>query len=320
MTKLAFSLFAAAVLVLAGDTAQALTNIGACGFVASGTPDDTYVVTGNIATTADGLAEDCITMDINNTTLFLGGFTITCSDGQGFSERGVKIVGVSNVTVIGPGTITDCDQGVEIDASSNVLVKGLFVTGPPSLGVNLNPRPASQGIRVKDTVCPDPEDIIVNIMDNEVENTRCGIALVSADCVNVHRNFTHDNNSDPVACFGILIQGDSDNNNIGHNIVTENGENLGGDAGIRVRGTSNNNVIHNNATNGNCGDGIFVSSTGNRMVKNVATGNPAGIPVQCAAPVGFLDMRDTTAASANKWNKNNTCNTSSGNAAAGCPP
>ena len=316
MKQLICSLVVACLSLLVVSTAQAITPIAACGF---NTPagGGAFELTGNLV----NLGGDCITVDDSDVSIFMNGWTITCANGQGAGDRGITIGAVSNVSVHGPGTIADCDQGVDIASSSGVLVREMLFTGPVSAGVGLNPRPASQGIRVTGTVCPDPPETQVNLVDNEIENTRCGIALVSADCVNVHRNFTHDNNSDPVACFGILIRGDSDNNNIGHNVVTQNGENLAGDAGIRVSGTSNNNIIHNNAVNDNCGDGIFISSTGNKLVKNVATGNPTALlGPQCSVAFGFVDMRDTAAASANKWNKNNICNTSSGNATGACPP
>ncbi len=312
-----------AITFVGGGPAEALTNISACGFTASTSPDTAYVVTANISTTVAG--QTCITLDVGSATLFLGGFTITCTGGQGSTEKGVKVAGVSNVTVIGPGTIKDCNKGVHIDPSSNLLVKGLLITGPPSPGAGSNPRPASQGILVQGTVCPTPADTVVNIMDNEVENHTEGIELDNADCVNVHRNFVHDNNSDPIPCRGIVLANGSDNNNIGHNVVTENGENLAGDAGIAVLGGTTN-IINHNDTSGNCGDGIRVEAAGNHMVGNTSKGNPnTGLATtQCFAatvpPGPFFDMRDTAGASANKWNKNNICNTESGLPAGVCSP
>ena len=63
------------------------TNIAACGFVASAAPNNAYVVTAPLLTAADAAAESCITMDVNNATLFLAGFTYPGSaTGLGYTD------------------------------------------------------------------------------------------------------------------------------------------------------------------------------------------------------------------------------------------
>lgn len=156
----------------------------------------------------------------------------------------------------------------------------LVITGPaappgsvPKPAPFSNNRPSAQGIIVLGTVCPDPRDTIVNIKGNDISNHREGVVLLSAQCVNVHRNVIHDHNSDPVECSGILLR-NSDFNSIGHNDIFANGENLGADGGILMY-NSHNNVVQSNDVTGNFGAGISLRflSAGNQVVNNQVSGH-----------------------------------------------
>jgi len=240
-------------------------------------------ITSNVKLTHDLNCTDGangITVGADNVKIDLNGFDINCTGAgylgscQGTGDSGIDTNGFSNITIKGPGTINGWTFGVLVDGGSNINVMNLFVTGPVSPGVNANPRPQAQGIRIQNTDCPDPLDTIVNIKGNDVTNHREGIALINADCVNVHRNSVSDNNSDPVECSGILLQ-NSDNNNIGHNDVSANGENLGQDGGIIVDFGSDNNNIQSNDVSGNFGSGISIRSgaSNNQVVNNQVSGH-----------------------------------------------
>lgn len=221
-----------------------------------------------------------ITVGADNVKIDLNGFDINCtgagylSSCQGTGDSGIDTNGHSNITIKGPGTINGWTFGVLVNGGQNINVMNLFVTGPVSPGAGNNNRPQAQGIRVQNVDCPDPLDTIVNIKGNDVTNHREGIALINADCVNVHRNSVSDNNSDPVECSGILLVA-SDNNNIGHNDVSANGENLPDDGGILVTSGSDNNNIQSNDVTGNFGAGISIrsGSTGNQVVNNQVSGH-----------------------------------------------
>ncbi len=274
-------------------------------------------------------ASSGLTVGADNTTIDLAGFKLTCT-GAGFlgscqttnGPVGINTAGFNNVLIKG-STIDGFQVGVHVNGGSNINVKGLTVTGPPSLGVGFNNRPfGATGIMVTGTVCPDPPDTIVVLLDNDVSNHLEGIKLVGASCVNVRRNVVHDNDSDPFECHGILLI-NSGTNNIGKNLVFANGENLFRDGGLTLTGggTTGNTVERNDASN-NCGDGISARflATGNKIVNNVARGNPTTLP-KCGLPPGFFADLAEIAAGPNKWNKNNRCNTQAGIVPAGvCKP
>jgi len=238
-----------------------------------------------------------ITIGANDIELDLDGFDINCTGPgyltscQGLGTIGVDQDGWSGMTVTGPGSINGFAFGVSVDATG-VNVKDLLITGPAS--PNGNPRPAAQGIVVTSIECPDDFDTTVNIHGNEIENFREGVALFSANCVNIHHNVIHDNNSDPVECSGILLV-NSDNNKIHHNDVFDNGENLFADGGILLY-SSDSNIIHQNEVTDNNGAGISLreGSDLNKVFKNNAFDNP---------DFGG-DLVDETVLTDNSWTKN----------------
>jgi len=236
-----------------------------------------FVITSNVKLTHNYNCTDAtggITIGADNVKIDLNGWAINCTGAgylgscQGTGAIGIDTNGHNNITIKGPGTINGFEFGVLVNGGSNINVMNLFVTGPVSPGAGNNDRPQAQGIRVQDTVCPNPLDTIVNIKGNDVTNHREGIALIDANCVNVHRNSVSDNNSDPVECSGILLVR-SNNNNIGHNDVFQNGENLPNDGGIIVRTNSDNNTIQSNDVFDNFGSGISIrTGSDNNQVTN----------------------------------------------------
>ncbi len=227
-------------------------------------------ITGGITIGADNVTVDLNGWNINCTSA--GGYLGSC---QGTGTAGVDTNGFNGATVKGPGTINGFAVGVLVNGGTEANVKNLTITGPASPGIGSNPRPAAQhAVRVTNINCPDDLSTSVNVHNNDLSNHTEGLALIGADCVNVHHNVMHDNNSDPVQCSGIVVNG-SNNNKIHHNDVTRNGENLGIDAGIIVLANSNNNHIYQNDVFLNNGEGISVrsGSSGNDVDRNQITGH-----------------------------------------------
>jgi len=240
-----------------------------------------------------------LTIGAIDVKLDLNGWNINCTGAgylgscQGTGAVGVDQNGFTGMTVTGPGTIDGFAFAVSVDATG-ANVKDLNITGPVSPGVNANPRPAAQGIVVTTIDCPIDFETTVNIHGNDISNHREGVALFDANCVNIHHNVIHDNNSDPVECSGILLQ-NSDNNKIHHNDVFDNGENLGQDGGILLY-TSDSNNIHHNDVGPNFGTGISLraGSDLNKVDHNQVTGNP----------LFGGDLVEQAAGPSNKWTKN----------------
>ncbi len=248
---------------------------------------------------------------VNETALFIGaidvevdlnGHTIDCTGAgylgscQGLGFSGVDQDGFTGMTVTGPGTIDGFTWGVFVDATG-ANVKDLFITGPASLGIGLNPRALAQGILVTGILCPIDFDTTVNIHGNEIDNHGQGVALIDANCVNIHHNVIHDNNSDSFESSGILLVR-SDNNKIQHNDVFNNGEDLLIDGGILLY-TSDSNNIHQNDVSNNNGEGISLrnGSDLNKVDHNQVIGNTIG--------GGFGgDLTEIVAGASNSWTKN----------------
>jgi len=222
-----------------------------------------------------------LTIGANDVELDLNTWNINCTEAvpatgylgscQGLGTIGVDQNGFTGMTVTGPGTFDGFAFAVFVD-TTGANVKDLLITGPAS--PNGNPRPAAQGIVVTDILCPDDFDTTVNIHGNEILNQREGVALFFANCVNIHHNVIHDNNSDPIECSGILLV-NSDNNKIHANTIFNNGENAGADGGILLYTSDNNKIFRNDVSNNN-GAGISLrsGSAGNTVDHNQVTGNP----------------------------------------------
>lgn len=285
-------------------------------------------VSGHVVLTHDLACTDAtggLTVAADGTTIDLNGWTINCTQpvaGPGFKEtcQGLGTVGIDtakfdNVTIKGrghgknkgpgPATINGFHIGVHVNGGQNVNVRNLLLTGVAKPASGSNDRPSgATGIQVTGTVCADPADTIVNIHGNETENHTAGIRLVNADCVNVGHNWAHDNNSDPVQCFGILAT-NSSNNNFNNNLVEFNGENLGTDGGIMITGlgSANNTVTHNDVSN-NFGDGISLrdKANNNTINSNTAKSNTDG------RLRNFADLTARDAGAGNLWDPDNICN------------
>jgi len=248
-----------------------------------------------------------ITIGAIDVKLDLNGWDINCTGAgylgscQGTGAVGVDQDGWTGMTVTGPGSINGFAFAVVVDATG-ANVKDLTITGPmapagsiPKPSAVSNNRPVAQGIVVTSIDCPDDFDTTVNIHGNDISNHREGVALFFANCVNVHHNVIHDNNSDPVECSGILLQ-NSDNNKIHHNDVFANGENLVTDGGIIIDFGSDSNKVHHNLVTDNFGNGISLRSGAdlNTVDHNQVSGHV----------IFGGDLADLGAGANNSWTKN----------------
>lgn len=220
-----------------------------------------------------------ITIGAPNVELDLDGFKISCTplaagylgSCQGLGTVGVDTGGNTGASVA-DGKIENFAFGVMIVGGSADL-EDLVITGPPSPGLGINPRPAAQGVRISGVTCPN----VVEIEDSLIENHREGIAAFSSGCIDIEENTIQNNNSDPVPCFGILFSGVV-NSNIEENLIQGNGEGftgMFGDAGIQLDSASTGNSIEENRVINNLGDGIkqFEPAGGNQIEENELTGN-----------------------------------------------
>ncbi len=322
--------------------------IAACMVIAAA---GTYQLTVDIAATAP--LATCISITTGGVTLDMNGHTLSCTDVVTpgymgscqvlFGPIGIDISGApspTSVTVNGPGAVTGFDTGIHI-SSSNALIKGLTITGPPSptpncsfafpaAGVSAcaNPRPLSTGIEVSGVSG-------VNILNTDESNHADGIEMsavtcpptitdpvtgaiiFSPSCV-INGNKVHDNTSDPITCHGITLDSTT-GYTVTRNKLIHNGETGSNNAGIILFGASTGNTITNNDSSDNRGFGIAAVSgpSGNTIVNNVARTND-----MVANPAGgvFADLGEI-AAGPNTWNNNNICNTETGTVPAGvCNP
>ena len=262
----------------------------------------------------------------DNTIIDLNGHKVVCT-GAGFKgscqgpgagtepDVGVDTGGHNNVHVfshVPGGTINGFDRGIDIKGGSNVKVKQLTITGPPSSGRGTNPRPQTQGIHVMGVTCGGGNIHLGGGVNtgNDVSNHTEGIELEQADCVEIGHNLVHDNNSDPFECHGIVAD-NSAHNNIHGNDVEANGEDLGIDGGLTLQGLSTtDSIVTNNVVSNNNGDGISArrGAFGNQIVNNTMLFN--GVPF---AGSFFFDAASgpqrANGAAVNFWDFNNVCNT-----------
>lgn len=105
----------------------------------------TQITCGASITTSTGLTGDLdcsnyehdpITIDADNVTFKLNGYTLTCSSQWGWYNtlyeadvEGIRATGRTGVQILGPGTITNCGRAVTFEGGSNNTVQGLLITG-----------------------------------------------------------------------------------------------------------------------------------------------------------------------------------------------
>jgi hypothetical protein len=277
----------------------------------------------------------CIVFGADNIALFMDDHTIDIR-AVGLDAVAVETAGHTNVRVEGPGTVLTqkifpCSATIDppvppgsinVSGGTNVRIRDVSVQNVGPMGTSLTVATrCGTGIVLNGT----PGALL---LDNLVDSYARGIWVVNSSNVAGggasligHNTITNNAAGLDAPSFGLALDGTSDWVVV-HNIAIGNGGRTHFEAGITMTtilgaSGSNENQIVGNATDMNVGSGIEVSagSTGNKIVKNHATGN---------SPV-FADLADDNALTfmppgVNTWMFNNVCGTERGDIPPGvCP-
>jgi len=255
--------------------------------------------------------DDTVIID-GTTDIDFGTTPIIVLDGS--SAGGVDglrlIAGSGGSTVRGLAINQFLSNGITLDSSANSVIEGNYIGLDPDgttgrgntiNGINVT---SSNGVTIGG---PDTTDR--NIIS---DNSASGILLFSSSNVTVQGNYigttSSGNTSLGNAARGILIIGDSDNNQIGGTGTDEKNV-IGGNAGagidiLDVGGTPESNVIEGNFIGvgvdgssdiGNSGDGILLqgSGTANNRVGGTAAGEGNIIAYNDAGGIKLLSTAGT---------------------------
>ena len=217
----------------------------------------TYILTGNITATADG-----IVIKRNNTILNGAGYTVT---GSG---NGISLSGSSNVTVRNT-IIENFSTGIYLGSSSNNTLSGNDVTAN-GMGIELD---FSSGNTLSGNNFTNSYGYGIwlyyssncTLSGNNVANNVYGILGSSSD-----NNTISGNNVTANTYIGILLGSSSNNTLSGNNVATNRQE------GIYLDSSSNDTLPGNNVANNFVG--IYLdSSSNNALSGNNVTNNTYGI-------------------------------------------
>ena len=284
----------------AGRSATAAKAATACpGYI---TEDTT--LTDDIVAQPGGPAE-CIRFGASRITLNLNGKTVDIRP-LGMAGRAIVSMGMSDVTVVGPGTVktmydnpTLSPRAIRIQDTTNFAFVNVKVMNLDAAG-----QPIPAGSRVGRGM--DLDHVTgARVTGDEVAFYGRGIYLVNSNAApdfdTIAFNHTHDNTIDIARSFGIGLMASSGWNITG-NRVNRNGSRVNVQAGIQIQANSFGNTVSGNRANRNRGGGISVdaNSTGNTIEGNVALYNGT----RSSGP----DLADANPApSPNTWNPNNRC-------------
>jgi parallel beta-helix repeat protein len=251
--------------------------------------EDSQLV-GDVTCTVTGAP--CIVVGASNINLYLNGFTMTgqgnppagCFAGGGATniERGVIVIGQSNVEIHGPGVIQGFrGWGILFNMTTNARVRRVTLRSNCMSGIQL--ATANQGV-LEGLIC---------VRNGNPEALCGGICIAGSNDNRVRGNLTSGNGYglQSVTNFGIALEGPASGNVLEGNTI------VGNDNGIYLQPAAANNVI-----------------SGNRIEGNPAVALPARIS-------GFLgyDIRNQAPAGANTF-RDNVCATYSGDTSTGQIP
>jgi parallel beta-helix repeat protein len=268
------------------------------------------VITQDTTLTDDIVAQpggpsECIRFGASGITLNLNGKTVDIRP-LGMGGRAIVAVGVSDVTVAGPGTIkTTYDnpalspRAIRVQYTSNISILDIR-----ELNLDAADQPIPRGSRVGRGM--DLDHVTgARVNGNEVAFYGRGIYLVNSNAApgfdTIGSNNAHDNTIDIARSFGIGLLASSGWNITG-NRVKHNGSRVNGEAGIEIQSSSFGNTISGNRANRNLGPGITVDSGASN---NTIGGNDA---LHNGRPGAGPDLGDDNPTpSPNTWNTNNRC-------------
>jgi hypothetical protein len=270
----------------------------------------------------------CIVFGADNIALFMDGHTIDMT-AVVLDAVAIETTNHTNVRVEGPGTVLTqktppCPMvsidpavppgAINVSGGTNVRIRDVSVQNVGPMGTPLNvAMRCGTGIVLNGT----PGALL---LDNLVDSYARGIWVINSSNVPGggasligHNTLTNNASGVDAPSFGLALDGTSDWVVV-HNTATGNGGLSQFEAGITMAtivGTSgsNENQIVGNTTDMNVGSGIEVSrgSTGNKIVKNHATGNNPTL----------ADVADDNAPTfmppgVNTWMFNNVCGSQRG--------
>lgn len=246
-----------AVFALSKNALSATQHISACGA--------TIHTSGLVVVDSDlTCSGDAIDVVVSNVTLKLQGHTLTGPGGNGTpgGASGVLIsstsssVALRNVVVLGPGTITNFNQGIAF----------LGVVGGGAVGITLNINPfAGLVMNGNGTVLSQS----LQISQNTLTSNGQGLTANGLTASTIVGNNANQNVIDLFFVTKSMILGNTSNNNSGGN-----GLQLGGRGSLPSTG----NTLEGNQTIGNTvGINILAGASANHFSGNVAVANSTDI-------------------------------------------
>ncbi|WP_148686373.1 right-handed parallel beta-helix repeat-containing protein [Candidatus Nitrosocosmicus hydrocola] len=201
----------------------------------------------NLECNSDGIlvTGDDITVDLN-------GFTLT-GPSQNSSKIGIMATDTNNVTIHGPGSISDFQAGVLITAGENSNISsvdlqdnhvGAFVSGSSNSTITDN-RLTNNSIGIASYSSSNSE-IVTNLFES---NTLAGTTLVESSENNIHLNTVQD------SVNGIFTDGQSHGNNITYNNL-EHETQIGINNNNGLPTNINDNAYYHNSCNVSLPNGL----------------------------------------------------------------
>jgi hypothetical protein len=199
--------------------------------------DESIQLTANLNCKTDG-----ILVSGGDVTVDLNGFTVT-GPGQNSSKIGIMVTDTKNVTVKGPGTISDFQAGVLITSGENSNISAVDLTNN-HVGTFVSGSTDS------------------NIMDNRLRDNNIGIATYSSSDSNIITNFFESNNLGGVTLI------DSNNNDIYLNTVQDSLNGIFTDGQSHSNNVTYNNLKHETRIGINNDNGLPININNNEYDHN----------------------------------------------------
>ncbi|HYG00549.1 MAG TPA: NosD domain-containing protein, partial [Candidatus Saccharimonadales bacterium] len=218
-----------------------------CGQVIS----ESVELTSNLECKADGILVngDDLTVDLN-------GFTLT-GPSQNSSKIGIMATNTDNVTIQGPGSISDFQAGVLVTSGHNTNVSlvdltnnhvGAFISGSSDSTIADN-RVTNNSIGVA-SYSSSNSDIETNLFES---NSLAGTTLVESNNNNIYLNIVQD------SLHGIFVDGQSNGNNVTYNNLDQDTQ-IGINNGNGLPTNINNNIYEYNSCNVSLPNGLCYGS------------------------------------------------------------
>jgi len=305
---------------------------------------DTYTLTGNISSDADGIVIERDNMILNGAGFSLQGpevemgtdSGIDVSYGSNVTIESVEINGFSrgvflnsSYTTISENNVSNCFCGIIISSSSSNCVSGNNIIG------NYESDVMYKGIGI-DIIFSSSNNMVSennitngyfggqalygyagvqivgcsdnNILENNITNSDYGVYLDSSNNNTISRNSVASNDH-----YGMILLQSS------YNTISENSMTANYNASILLEGSSNNTISGNSMTDSGCGVDLEAYGTGssnNEICENNITGNGAGISLSYSSNNIFYNnnfMNNTNQVSSDNNSANAWDDGSSGN-------